>query len=49
MSEALDGMLQARVPDDLPDLAASLEAVRAAKAAEERRASMPVTPARPNR
>jgi uroporphyrin-3 C-methyltransferase len=47
--DSLGQMLTTPVSDDLPDLAASLEAVRLAKAAEERRASMPTTPARPNR
>jgi hypothetical protein len=38
------------MPDDLPDLAASLDAVRTLKAAQERRAAPPpFTPARPNR
>jgi len=37
------------LPDDLPDLNASLDAVRTLKATQERRTAPPVTPARPNR
>ncbi|HVE50945.1 MAG TPA: uroporphyrinogen-III C-methyltransferase [Casimicrobiaceae bacterium] len=44
----LDQMLAAPLPDDLPDLAASLDAVRTLKAAQERRLVPPI-PARPNR
>lgn len=47
--DSLGQMLATPVHDDLPDLAASLDAVRTAKATHERRAAMPVTPARPNR
>ena len=50
MVELLGQMLATPLPDDLPDLAASLDAVRTLKAAQERRAvPAPVTPARPNR
>ncbi len=50
MLEMLGQMLATPLPDDLPDLAASLDAVRTLKAAQERRtAQPPVTPARPNR
>jgi uroporphyrin-3 C-methyltransferase len=50
MLEMLGQMLATPLPDDLPDLAASLDAVRTLKAAQERRlAPPPVTPARPNR
>ena len=50
MLETLGQMLATPLPDDLPDLAASLDAVRTLKAAQERRmAPPPVTPARPNR
>lgn len=50
MLDTLGQMLATPLPDDLPDLAASLDAVRTLKAAEERRtAPPPVTPARPNR
>lgn len=46
----LGQMLATPLPDDLPDLAASLDAVRTLKAAQERRAAPPpFTPARPNR
>ena len=46
----LGQMLSTPLPDDLPDLAASLDAVRTLKAAQERRAAPPpFTPARPNR
>jgi uroporphyrin-3 C-methyltransferase len=46
----LGQMLATPMPDDLPDLAASLDAVRTLKAAQERRAAPPpFTPARPNR
>jgi uroporphyrin-3 C-methyltransferase len=46
----LGQMLATPMPDDLPDLAASLEAVRTLKAARERLAAPPpFTPARPNR
>lgn len=44
----LDQMLAAPLPDDLPDLAASLDAVRTLKVAQERRIVPPI-PARPNR
>lgn len=48
--ELLSQMLATPLPDDLPDLAASLDAVRTLKATQERRtAPPPVTPARPNR
>ena len=48
--DVLAQMLATPLPDDLPDLAASLDAVRALKAAQESRAAPPpVTPARPNR
>jgi uroporphyrin-3 C-methyltransferase len=47
--DSLGQVLATPVTDDLPDLAASLDAVRTAKAAHERRASPPPTPARPNR
>lgn len=43
----LDQMLAAPLPDDLPDLAASLDAVRTLNAQERR--IVPPTPARPNR
>jgi uroporphyrin-III C-methyltransferase len=49
MLEALGQMFATPLPDDLPDLAASLDAVRTLKAAQERRTAPPVTPARPNR
>jgi len=49
VGETLDTMLAAPLRDDLPDLTSSLDAVRALKVAQERRASMPATPARPNR
>jgi uroporphyrin-3 C-methyltransferase len=50
LTETLGQMLATPLPDDLPDLAASLDAVRTLKAAQERRtAPPPVTPARPNR
>jgi uncharacterized protein HemX len=46
----LGQMIAARMPDDVPDLTASLDAVRALKAAQEiRLAPVPYTPARPNR
>jgi uncharacterized protein HemX len=47
--DTLGQMLATPVPDDLPDLAASLDAVRTLKAAQERRAVVPPIPARPNR
>lgn len=47
--ETLGQMLATPVPDDLPDLAASLDAVRTLKAAQERRTAGPTTPARANR
>lgn len=48
--DTLGQMLATPLPDDLPDLAASLDAVRTLKAAQERlSAPPPVTPARPNR
>ncbi len=48
--DTLGQMLATPLPDDLPDLAASLDAVRALKAAQERRPlPPPPTPARPNR
>jgi uncharacterized protein HemX len=47
LQETLSQMLAAPVPDDLPDLGASLDAVRALKAAREPR--VPPTPARANR
>ena len=50
MQVMLSQMLATPMPDDLPDLAASLDAVRTLKAAQERRAAPPpFTPARPNR
>lgn len=49
MLDTLGQMLATPLPDDLPDLAASLDAVRTLKAAQERRTAPPVTPARPNR
>ena len=50
MLETFAQMLATPLPDDLPDLAASLEAVRTLKAAQEHRvAPRPFTPARPNR
>jgi len=50
LNDALGQMLAAPPPSDLPDLAASLDAVRALKATQERRAVMPPsTPPRPNR
>ena len=48
-STTLAQMLATPMPDELPDLAASLDAVRTLKAAQERRTAQPVTPARPNR
>jgi uroporphyrin-3 C-methyltransferase len=47
LQETLSQMLNTPVPDDLPDLGASLDAVRALKAAQEPR--VPPTPARANR
>jgi len=48
--DLLAQMLATPLPDDLPDLNASLDAVRTLKATQERRvAPPPVTPARPNR
>ena len=48
--ELLAQMLATPLPDDLPDLNASLDAVRTLKATQERiTAPPPVTPARPNR
>jgi len=47
LQETLVQMLSTPVPDDLPDLGASLDAVRALKAAQEPR--VPPTPARANR
>ena len=47
--DSLGQMLATPVTEDLPDLAASLDAVRTAKAAHERRASVPPIPARANR
>jgi hypothetical protein len=47
VQETLAQMLNTPVPDDLPDLGASLDAVRALKAAQEPR--VPPTPARANR
>lgn len=47
LQETLAQMLSTPMPDDLPDLGASLDAVRALKAAQEARP--PATPARPNR
>ena len=44
LSDALGQMLAAPLPDDLPDLAASLDAVRALKATQERRAATPPSP-----
>ena len=49
LSDALGQMLAAPLPDDLPDLAASLDAVRALKATQERRAATPPSPPRANR
>ena len=50
MLDTVGQMLATPLPDDLPDLAASLDAVRTLKATQERRmAPPPVTPARPNR
>jgi len=50
LSDALGQMLATPMPDALPDLAASLDAVRALKAAQERRAATPSsTPPRANR
>ena len=46
LSDALGQMLAAPLPDDLPDLAASLDAVRALKATQERRAATPPSPPR---
>jgi uroporphyrin-3 C-methyltransferase len=45
--DSLEPMLSAPLPDDLPDLAASLDAVRAVKAVQERRVAPP--PAAPRR
>jgi len=47
--DLLAQMLATPLPDDLPDLNASLDAVRTLKATQERRAAPPVTPARANR
>ena len=44
VSDALGQMLAVPLPDALPDLGASLDAVRALKAAQERRAATPPTP-----
>ncbi len=49
LQESLGQMLAIAVPDDLPDLAASLDAVRALKAVQEHRAPPPVPPSRPGR
>ncbi len=50
VSDALGQMLAVPLPDALPDLGASLDAVRALKATQERRAATPPsTPARANR
>ncbi len=49
LQETLAQMLATPVPDDLPDLGASLDAVRALKAAQERSLPTPPTPARANR
>lgn len=49
LQETLSQMLVTPVPDDLPDLAASLDAVRALKAVQEHRAPPPAAPSRPNR
>ncbi|HVF65954.1 MAG TPA: uroporphyrinogen-III C-methyltransferase [Casimicrobiaceae bacterium] len=49
MSETLGQMLAMPLPDDLPDLAQSLDAVRTLKATQERQSPFPLTPARPNR
>jgi uroporphyrin-3 C-methyltransferase len=48
LQETLSQMLATPVPDDLPDLGASLDAVRTLKAVQEHRAPPP-TPARANR
>ena len=48
VQETLAQMLSTPMPDDLPDLGASLDAVRALKAAQEHGVPLPV-PARPNR
>ena len=47
--ETLDALLAAPMAEDVPDLTSSLDAVRMLKAAQERRAMQPPTPARPNR
>jgi len=47
ITDALDQMLAAPLPENLPDLAASLDAVRALKATQERRAATPPTGAPP--
>jgi uroporphyrin-3 C-methyltransferase len=44
VSDALGQMLAVPLPDALPDLGASLDAVRALKATQERRAATPPTP-----
>jgi len=49
LADALGQMLAAPLPDDLPDLAASLDAVRALKATQERRAATPPSLPRANR
>lgn len=49
LQETLAQMLATPMPDDLPDLGASLDAVRALKAAQERSLPTPPTPARANR
>jgi uroporphyrin-3 C-methyltransferase len=48
LADSLGQMLSAPRGDDLPDLSASLDAVRALKAAQDRRLTPPI-PARPNR
>ncbi|HEX4882630.1 MAG TPA: uroporphyrinogen-III C-methyltransferase [Casimicrobiaceae bacterium] len=48
LQETLSQMLNTPVPDDLPDLGASLDAVRALKAVQEHRAPPPAPP-RPGR
>ena len=47
--ETLEALLAAPMAEDVPDLTSSLDAVRTLKAAQERRAMQPPTPARPNR